>query len=113
MPRVTRTEVDLALAGRMAVAAVERAREVDALVSVAVVDGGGHLLHFVRMDGAEVAGPVLAPDKAYTAVAHRAPTQRAEHRCPLSVANHAAASGKFLQGLRDRTDGAEHRRPVR
>ena len=31
----------------------------------------------------------------------------------MSVANHAAASGKFLQFLRDRTDGTEHRRPVR
>jgi len=26
------------------------------------------------MDGAEIAGPVLAPDKAYRAVAHRART---------------------------------------
>jgi uncharacterized protein GlcG (DUF336 family) len=44
------------------------------VVSVAVVDGGGHLIAFARMDGAEIAGPVLAPDKAYTAVAHRVGT---------------------------------------
>jgi uncharacterized protein GlcG (DUF336 family) len=45
-----------------------------ALVSVAVVDSGGHLLAFQRMDGAEIAGPVLARDKAFTAVAHRCAT---------------------------------------
>lgn len=74
MPRVTRTEVDLHLARRMALAALSEAGELNALVSVAVVDAGGHLVYFERMDGAEIAGPVLAVDKAYTAVAHRAGT---------------------------------------
>lgn len=74
MPRLTLTVVDLALATAMCEAAVEAAAELDAQVSVAVVDGGGHLLAFQRMDGAEIAGPVLAPDKAYTAVAHRSAT---------------------------------------
>ena len=40
----------------------------------AVVDRGGHLVHFQRMDEAEIAGPTLAVDKAYTAVAHRIET---------------------------------------
>lgn len=39
-----------------------------------MVDAGGHLVAFQRMDGAEIAGPVLAPGKAYTAVAHRMST---------------------------------------
>jgi uncharacterized protein GlcG (DUF336 family) len=55
-------------------AAVARATELDAVVSAAVVDAGGHLVHFQRMDRAEIAGPTLAVDKAYTAVAHRAAT---------------------------------------
>jgi uncharacterized protein GlcG (DUF336 family) len=38
------------------------------------VDAGGHLIAFGRMDGAEIAGPVLAVDKAYTAVANRIAT---------------------------------------
>jgi uncharacterized protein GlcG (DUF336 family) len=63
--------IDLALAARMTQAALERATELDALVSAAVVDAGGHLVHFQRMDGAEIAGPTLAVDKAYTSVAHR------------------------------------------
>ena len=44
-------------------------------MSVAIVDAGGHLVVFERMDGAEIAGPVLARDKAFTAVAHRVATQ--------------------------------------
>jgi uncharacterized protein GlcG (DUF336 family) len=40
-----------------------------------VVDSGGHLLAFGRMDGAEIAGPTLAVDKAFTAVAHSTSTQ--------------------------------------
>jgi uncharacterized protein GlcG (DUF336 family) len=43
-------------------------------VSFAVVDAGGVLKAFERMDGAEVAGERLAVDKAYTAVAHRVST---------------------------------------
>jgi uncharacterized protein GlcG (DUF336 family) len=66
--------IDLALAARMTQAALDQAAAVDALVSAAVVDRGGHLLHFQRMDRAEIAGPTLAIDKAYTAVAHRIAT---------------------------------------
>jgi uncharacterized protein GlcG (DUF336 family) len=74
VPRTTRTEIDLELALTICAAARQAAADADALVSVAVVDAGGHLLAFQRMDGAEIAGPTLARDKAYTAVAHRAAT---------------------------------------
>jgi uncharacterized protein GlcG (DUF336 family) len=67
----TRIEIDLDLARRLVAVALAAAQTQGALVSVAVVDAGGHLISFDRMDGAEIAGPVLAPDKAYTAVAHR------------------------------------------
>jgi uncharacterized protein GlcG (DUF336 family) len=66
--------ITLELAARMSQAAVDRAAVVGALVSAAVVDQGGHLVHFQRMDGAEIAGPTLAVDKAFTAVAHRIET---------------------------------------
>jgi uncharacterized protein GlcG (DUF336 family) len=71
MARVTRHEVDLDLAQRMSATARASAAAAGAVVSVAVVDAGGHLVTFDRMDGAEIAGPVLARDKAFTAVAHR------------------------------------------
>ena len=74
----------------MTQAALDRAAAVDALVSAAVVDQGGHLVHFQRMDRAEIAGPTLAVDKAFTAVAHRIAT--AELR-PLT------APGGPLQGM--------------
>ena len=67
--------ISLALAAAMTDAAVRRATELGALVSAAVVDAGGHLVHFQRMDRAEIAGPTLALDKAYTAVAHRIATE--------------------------------------
>ena len=66
--------ITLDLAGTLAASAVARATKIGALVSVAVVDAGGHLVQFQRMDGAEIAGPTLAVDKAYTAVAHRVAT---------------------------------------
>ena len=66
--------MSLSLAALMTEAAVTRAAELGAVVSAAVVDDGGHLVHFQRMDRAEIAGPTLAVDKAYTAVAHRAAT---------------------------------------
>jgi uncharacterized protein GlcG (DUF336 family) len=66
--------ITLELAARMSQAAVDRAAVVGALVSAAVVDQGGHLVHFQRMDAAEIAGPTLAVDKAFTAVAHRIET---------------------------------------
>lgn len=71
-------------------AALDRATELGALVSSAVVDQGGHLVHFARMDGAEIAGPTLAVDKAFTAVAHRIATAELG---PLT------APGGALQGM--------------
>jgi uncharacterized protein GlcG (DUF336 family) len=83
-------ELRLADAGALCRAALEAAEASRALVSVAVVDAGGHLVAFARMDGAEIAGPTLATDKAFTAVAHRATTG--------SLAKLAAPGGE-LAGL--------------
>ena len=80
----------LLLAQQMTESALQRAAERGALVSAAVVDAGGHLVHFQRMDGAEIAGPTLAVDKAFTAVAHRIAT------ADLSA---LAAPGGELAGL--------------
>ena len=66
--------ITLELGARMTQAAIDRAAERGCLVSAAVVDQGGHLVHFQRMDAAEIAGPTLAVDKAFTAVAHRIDT---------------------------------------
>jgi uncharacterized protein GlcG (DUF336 family) len=87
-------DLDTALA--LCATALATATELGALVSVAVVDGGGNLVAFARMDGAEIAGPTLAVDKAYTAVAHRVDTGE------LGV---LAAPGGPLQGLASAAGG--------
>lgn len=54
--------------------AVERAKEIGVCVNVAVVDSGGHLLSFIRMDGAPLLSVEIAQNKAYTAAAFGIPT---------------------------------------
>lgn len=66
--------VDLNTAWKIVAAAHAEAVRRSVVVSAAVVDAGGNLVAFGRMDGAEIAGPVLAVDKAYTAVANRIAT---------------------------------------
>ena len=55
-------------------AAVEEALASQALVDVAVVDAGGRLIAFNRMDGAEPAGALGAPGKASLSTAFAAPS---------------------------------------
>jgi uncharacterized protein GlcG (DUF336 family) len=66
--------IDSAVAQAVIAAAIAEAAELGVRISVAVVDGGGNLKAFLRMDGAEIAGPILAQDKAFTAVAVRCAT---------------------------------------
>ena len=80
MPRVTRMEIDLALANDMIAAAKAKAVEIGAPMSIAVLDAGANLLAFNRMDGAELAGPNLAVDKAYTSVTNRIATGELRER---------------------------------
>ncbi|PRY17809.1 GlcG/HbpS family heme-binding protein [Kineococcus rhizosphaerae] len=82
------TGPNLELARAMVGAARRRAGELGALVSV--VDAGGHLVCFERMDRAEIAGPHLATGKAATAVAHR---------CATADLAAASADGGALAGL--------------
>ena len=55
-----------------AVQAVARDRRV--AMTCAVVDAGGQLVAFERMDGADLVGVTLAQDKAWTALVNRMPT---------------------------------------
>lgn len=56
-------------ANRMVEAAIAKARELDILISVAVVDAGGRLVAFNRMDGAIWAGVYGSQGKAVGSVA--------------------------------------------
>jgi uncharacterized protein GlcG (DUF336 family) len=91
--------IDLTVAQLAVDAGVRAAASLGVAVSLAVVDAGGVLKAFARMDGAEIAGEVLAVDKAYTAVAHRAATSEL---AALAVAGgelfglHAAGRGRYV-----------------
>jgi len=94
-----RSEIGAEDAFAMIESARRRAESLGVRVSIAVVDRGGHLKAFLRMDGAELAGPTLATDKAYTAVAHRTPTHElAELAAPGGplFGLHTGAGGRYV-----------------
>ncbi|GLY09417.1 GlcG/HbpS family heme-binding protein [Pseudobacillus badius] len=62
------------LAEQMVQAAKGKAKELGIAVNVAIVDGGGNLLAFSRMDRAPLLSIEIAQDKAYTAAAFGRPT---------------------------------------
>ena len=62
------------------VKAIAAAAEAEAIhnnwaVSIAIVDAGGHLLHFARLDGAPPLSSHIAPAKAHTAALGRRETK--------------------------------------
>jgi len=76
MALVTRNHPKLTLEGARAVlaAAERRAEELGAPMDIAVVDDGGQLLVFERMDGAKPSSIGIALVKAQAAALRRAPT---------------------------------------
>ena len=65
----------LAAAKAMMKAAMAEGRRIRVALSVAVVDQGGQLVAFERMDGADLVTIGLAQDKAWTALMNRMPTR--------------------------------------
>ncbi len=73
---LTRNNLRLALEGARAIlaAAEKKAREINVPQNIAIVDEGGHLLVFARMDGAKLSSIEVALTKARAAARRRAPT---------------------------------------
>ncbi len=73
---ISRNNLKLTLAGAKAMlaAAEKKATEINVPQCIAIVDDGGHLLAFVRMDGAKVSSVQVAITKATAAALRRAPT---------------------------------------
>lgn len=67
-------------------AAVKKAEEMNQPQCVAVVDDGGHLLAFVRMDGAKVLSIDSSTRKAVTAASSRVPTAGVSKENELKLA---------------------------
>ncbi|MFZ0821558.1 MAG: heme-binding protein [Candidatus Acidiferrales bacterium] len=76
MPLVTRNHLKLTLEGACAVlaAAERRAVEMKIPMDIAVVDDGGFLLAFARMDGAKKSSVQIAIVKAHSAAIRRKPS---------------------------------------
>ena len=68
-PKLTLDDAKTVLAGSEA-----KAKEIGVDMDIAVVDDGGHLLAFVRMDGARLTSIDVAINKAFTAACARRAT---------------------------------------
>ena len=71
---ITKSTVSASLAQRVIEAAVVRAESLGKGFAVAIVDDGGQLKAFHRMDGAPLISIQIAQDKAYTAVGFGMPS---------------------------------------
>ncbi len=76
MNLISRNNPKLSLLGATAVitAAMKRASEIGVPMNIAVVDDGGHLLTFARMDGAKLSSIQIAINKAESSAIRRQPT---------------------------------------
>jgi uncharacterized protein GlcG (DUF336 family) len=62
----------------IAAAAIEECRRHHWMMVIAIVDDGAHLIYLERMDGAQIASVVVAPEKAATAVRYKRSTKALE-----------------------------------
>ena len=67
----TQATLELSDVQTIAAAAQAEAQKNKWAVSIAIVDAGGHLLHFQRLDGAAPVSAHIAPAKAHTAALGR------------------------------------------
>lgn len=67
-------KITLDIAKTIIKAAEEKAKEIAIPMVISVVDSGGHLVAFHRMDGALLASSEISINKAHTSVAFKSPT---------------------------------------
>lgn len=107
-PLITRDRVQLNLAGaeKIIATARQKAAAMGLKVNIAVVDDGGHLLAFARMDGARPASGYTAQTKAVTAATFRQesgplpPKGEPDILLNLSLQNAAAHGGGKVTTLK-------------
>ena len=97
---LTRNNVRLTLEGARAIlaAAEAKAREIKVPQNITVVDEGGHLLVFTRMDGAKLASVEISMTKARASALRRSPTgpsPAVEPSLMISLALPLATGGKI------------------
>ncbi len=93
VPKLTLEDVKIIMK-----AADAKAREIEVDMDISIVDDGGHLLMFERMDGAKITSIQVSMDKAFTAAGAR----RATHEYAKTAGAggpafgiHASNQGRF------------------
>ncbi len=71
----SKKSLSLDVARQIAAAAEKHARANQWNVCIAIVDDGGHLVYFQRMDGVQTGSVVVSQRKAQTAIAFKRPTK--------------------------------------
>ncbi len=74
MEYINKKVISSQLAEKMIKATETKAKELGIVINTAVVDTGGHLVQFSRMDEAPILSIDIAQNKAYTAIAFGIPT---------------------------------------
>lgn len=97
---LTRNNLRLTLAGARAIlaAAEKKAQAIKVPMNIAVVDDGGHLLVFARMDGVKLSSIAVALTKAVSAALRRTPSGPSPANEPsvlLSLGLALATEGKL------------------
>ncbi len=78
----TKPVLTLDAAKLLAKAAADFARSRKLTIAMAILDDGGHLLYFERMDGVQLAGVDIAMRKAESALKYRRPGKAFADRIP-------------------------------
>jgi len=74
----TKKVLPLEAAKQVAAAAEKHARENKWNVCIAIVDDGGHLIYFQRMDGTQTGSVLVSERKAQTAIGFKRPSKTFE-----------------------------------
>src|SRR5262245_57429593 len=85
---ITRPSVKLTHHGALLAlqAAIAKAESLGVPQNITIVDDGGNLLAFVRMDGAKLLSGETSRSKAVSAASHRQPTSRLDPALELKLA---------------------------
>ena len=93
--RVTKPSLKLTHQGAMIAlqAAIAKAEELSVPQNITIVDDGGNMLAYIRMDGAKLLSAETSKSKAITAASHRQPTSRLDPKIEVKLA--IAAGGRL------------------
>jgi uncharacterized protein GlcG (DUF336 family) len=92
MPEVYGLSINLDTAKRVAASAITEARKNNWTMAVAIMDTGGHLVYFEKMDGTQTGSVRVAISKGRSAVLFKRPTK--------AFQDMLAAGGEGLRVLR-------------